>query len=124
MTAERFIRLIAYCRIDEPAAEDRVLLEDMLNSAEAYLEQAGIPVPESGTARRAQYDMAANAMVLSMWDQRGSQSEGITLTENPAFRRQVNQLKLTAGGASSSATSSTDETPQSASLTAPLAGEP
>lgn len=96
MEAARFTQLITYCRIDEPTGAERVLLEDMLRSAEAYMEQAGVSVPELGTARRAQYDQLVNAMVLSMWEQRGSQSEGIDLRENPVFRRQLVQLKLTA----------------------------
>lgn len=96
MDAARFTQLITYCRIDEPTEAERVLLEDMLRSAEAYMEQAGVLVPELGAPRRAQYDMVVNSLVLSMWEQRGSQSEGIDLTENPVFRRQLVQLKLTA----------------------------
>lgn len=107
MDAERLARLAAYCRLDDLTESEKAVLGDMLNSAEAYLEQAGVAVPKLGTARRGQYDTVVNALVLSMWEQRGSQGEDVDLTENPVFRRQLTQLKLT-------------QTPQSASLT----GEP
>ena len=98
MDAARFAQLLAYCRLDaeELSEADKVLLEGMYDSAVSYMTQAGVPVPESGTPRRAQYDQVVNSLVLSTWEQRGSQSEGIDLTENPVFRRQLVQLKLTA----------------------------
>ena len=95
MDAKRMDSLLAYCRIDEPSMSEKVLLEDMLDDATSYMEQAGVKVPESGTHRRAQYDQLVNAMVLDAWEHRGSQTAGIVLTENPAFRRKLNQLKHT-----------------------------
>lgn len=95
MDAARMNSLLTYCRIDEPSAGEQVLLEGMLDSATAYIAQAGVKVPESGTARRAQYDQLVNAMVFDAWENRGSQAAGAVLTDNPAFRRQLNQLKLT-----------------------------
>ena len=98
MDGARFAQLLAYCRLDaeDLSESDKVLLEGMYDSAVSYMTQAGVPVPESGTPRRAQYDQVVNSLVLSTWEQRGSQSEGVTLTENPSFRRQIVQLKLTA----------------------------
>ena len=41
------------------------------------------------------YDLVINHLVLDSYDHRGSQM-GAQLEENPAFRRMINQLKLTA----------------------------
>ena len=87
--------LMAYCRIDELAPGEDVVLEGMYLDALGYLAGAGIPVPESGTARAAQFDQRVNELVLDAWDNRGTQTAGFTLTENPAFRRKINQLKMT-----------------------------
>lgn len=96
MDAARMSEIMAYCRIDEAdvSPADKVLLNGMLHSAVAYLEQAGVPVPESGTARRAQYDHVVNALILDSWENRGSQAVAVTVMENPALKRQVVQLKL------------------------------
>lgn len=56
--------------------------------------QAGISEPPVGTPRRAQYDLCVNAMVLDSWDRREISVSG-TVSENPAFRRVMNQLKMT-----------------------------
>lgn len=87
--------LLAYCRIDELAPGEDVILEGMYLDAVAYLTQAGVEEPAAGTPRAAQYDLLVNAMVLDSWDNRGSQSAGVNLTENPAFRRRLTQMKLT-----------------------------
>ena len=55
---------------------------------------AGIARPASGTPRAAQYDLCVNFMVLRDFDQRDAQVSG-TVSDNPAFRRLINQLKLT-----------------------------
>ncbi len=94
MDAARMAVLIAYCRIDEPTAEDKLLLESMVDDAQAYLAGAGVTVPDLGTPRRAQYDQLVNAAVLDSWENRGTQAVGVSVMENPAFRRKLNQLKL------------------------------
>lgn len=98
MTEEQRAALLAYCRIDELTAEEEPVLEGMYQAAVSYMEQAGVSEPETDTPRRGQYDLCINAMVLDAWDRRGSASEGgssHSVTENPSFRRTLNQLKLT-----------------------------
>lgn len=88
-------RLVAYCRLDELTPEDELLLGSMYDDAVAYLAGAGVSVPESGTSRAAQYDARIDELVLDAWDNRGAQTAGYSLMENPAFRRKLNQLKMT-----------------------------
>ena len=88
--------LLAYCKLTEMADDPEVaaLLETFYGAAAAYMAQAGISEPPEGTPRRAQYDLCVNAMVLDSWDKREVSVSG-TSGDNPAFRRMLNQLKLT-----------------------------
>lgn len=95
MEEARKTRLVTYCRIDELTPEDEVVLEGMYQDAVAYLAGAGVRVPEAGTPRSAQFDARVDELVLDAWDNRGTQTAGYSLMENPAFRRKLNQLKLT-----------------------------
>lgn len=96
MTAERMAKLKTFCRIDDICEEDTALLEEMAAAAEAYLAGAGVNKPnEDNPGRLAMYDSIVNHMVLDDYDNRGSQTAGYTLLGNPAFRRKLNQLKLT-----------------------------
>ena len=70
------------------------LIGTYYGAAAAYMAQAGISEPPVGTPRRAQYDLCVNAMVLDSWDRREISVSG-TVSENPAFRRVMNQLKMT-----------------------------
>ena len=92
---ERKQSLMAYCRIDALAPGEASLLEVMYDSAVAYMTDAGVAQPETGTARAAQYDLVVNAMVLDAWDNRGGHRAGAPLTDNPFFRRLITQMKLT-----------------------------
>lgn len=94
LTEERRTALLAYCRIEDPTQEELLTLEGLYDAAVGYLEQAGVAQPQEGTARQAQYDLCVNFMVLRDFDQRDAQVSG-TVTDNPAFRRLLNQLKLT-----------------------------
>ena len=94
LTEERRARLLAYCRIEEPTDEELLTLEGLYDAAVGYMEGAGISTPASGTPRCAQYDLCVNFMVLRDFDQRDAQVSG-TVSDNPAFRRLINQLKLT-----------------------------
>ena len=95
LTPERQASLMAYCKLDELSAEEEVLLESMYFDAVDYLAGAGVSAPEKGSGRAAKYDQCVNALVLDAWDHRGTQTAGQALVENPAFRRRLNQLKLT-----------------------------
>lgn len=90
---DRKAELLTYCRIDEMAAEEEALLETIYDDAISYMTQAGVSEPVSGS-RLGQYNLCVNALVLDVWDNRGSQTGDKALLENPAFRRRLNQLKL------------------------------
>lgn len=92
--SDRQASILSYCRIDDPTPEDLALLELLHDAAVGYLIQAGIPEPEAGSARLAQYNTCVNALVLDAWDNRDIQTGDKALTDNPAFRRRLNQLKL------------------------------
>lgn len=94
MTDERRASLLAYCRIEEPTAQELLTLETLYDAAVGYLEGAGISQPVPGTPRAAQYDLAVNFMVLRDFDLRDAEVTG-TIQNNPAFRQLVTQLKLT-----------------------------
>ena len=107
LTPERKAALLAYCRIDEVTEADIALLKSLYSDAVAYMGGAGVSVPTSGTDREAQYDQCVNALVLDAWAHRGTQTTGQALVENPAFRRRLNQLKLTEPVVSESDTTGT-----------------
>ena len=96
LTEERLAGLLAYCKLTELADDPEVqaLIPTFYAAAVGYLEEAGVSLPPEGTARRCQYDLAVNFMVLRDFDQRDAQGAG-TVSDNPAFRRLITQLKLT-----------------------------
>ena len=96
LTEVRRAELLAYCKLTEFAEDPEVeaLIGTYYGAAAAYMAQAGISEPPVGTPRRAQYDLCVNAMVLDSWDRREISVSG-TDSENPAFRRVMNQLKMT-----------------------------
>ena len=96
LTKERQAALLAYCKLTELAGDPEVqsLILLFYGAAASYMAQAGISEPAEGTPRRAQYDLCVNAMVLDSWDRREISVSG-TVSENPAFRRVMNQLKMT-----------------------------
>lgn len=95
LTEERLAGLMVYCRLVELAPGERELLETLCDSAEQYMEEAGVPRPAEGTGRRAQYDLCVNYLVLESYDRRDPVITGTIVSDNPAFRRLLTQLKLT-----------------------------
>lgn len=99
LSEERWTALLAYCRLTELADDPEVaaLLPGMYAAAVNYLTEAGVTQPEEGTDRRASYDLLVNYMTLETWDHRDTMvtAVGGSFLENPAFRRRLNQLKLT-----------------------------
>ena len=95
MDEARKARLMAYCRIDALEEGEEALLQGLYEAAVSYMEQAGISEPEEGTARRAQYDLCVNYLVLDGYDRRDVTITGTIVSANPAFRRMLTQLKLT-----------------------------
>lgn len=94
LTEERRARLLAYCRIEVPTDEELLTLEGLYDAAVGYMEGAGISPPASGTPRAAQYDLCVNYLVLDGYDRRDVTITGTIVADNPAFRRLINQLKL------------------------------
>lgn len=94
LSEERKAALLAYCRIDALEEGEEPLLQALYDAAVSYMEQAGVSEPAEGTARRAQYDLCVNALVLDAYDQRGSQTDK-SMGDNPMLRRMITQLKLT-----------------------------
>ena len=97
MTDLRRAQLLAYCKLTEFEADPEVqaLLETFYIAAVSYMAQAGISCPPEGTARRMQYDLAVNYMVLNSWDNRETTFVSTAAADNPVFRQMIVQLKLT-----------------------------
>lgn len=97
LTEERLASLLAYCKLTELAGDPEVqaLIPLFFSAAVSYMTQAGISEPEEGTPRRAQYDLCVNSMVLDSWERRDTAITSTVVTDNPAFRQVMNQLKLT-----------------------------
>ena len=97
LTEERLASLLSYCKLTELEGDPEVqsLIPLFYGAAAAYMAQAGISEPAEGTPRRAQYDLCVNAMVLDSWERRDTAITSTVVTDNPALRRMVNQLKLT-----------------------------
>lgn len=82
----------AYMRVD--GDEDDAVVTQCVIAARDYMTTAGVALPPNGTTRRASYDICAHRMALDDYDERmGTAHE--RAEENPAFRRRLNQLKLT-----------------------------
>lgn len=90
---DRRAALMTYCRLDELTAEEEVLLGELYEDAVSYMTTAGVAEPTTAP-RLAQYEQCINALVLDAWDHRGTQTGDRALVDNPAFRRRLNQLKL------------------------------
>ena len=95
LSEARRASLLAYCRIEEPTAEELLTLEGLYDAAVGYLEQAGVSEPEEGPPRRAQYDLCVNALVLDAYDKRGTTVSGSALTDNREYRGTFLQLQAT-----------------------------
>lgn len=94
LTDARKAELLAYCRIDAVETGEAALIQTLYDSALGYMDQAGVSEPAAGTPRRAQYGLCVNYLVLDAYDRRDMTITGTTVAENPAFRRIMNQLKL------------------------------
>ena len=70
LTEERKAALLAYCKLTELADDPEVeaMIPAFYEAAVGYMDGAGVTEPKEGTARRAQYDLCVNAMVLDSWE--------------------------------------------------------
>ncbi len=100
MNDTRMAGLLAYCKLTELADDPEVqaLIPVLYDAAVGYLADAGVSQPEAGTARAAQYDLCVNYLTLDAWERRETTITGTAVTDNPAFRRLINQLKRTEPG--------------------------
>lgn len=90
MLTEHLADIAAYCKVDADDAE----LPGFVDTAAAYLADAGVLKPQDGSPRYAQYLQCVKYLALDLYDRRDTAVEG-ALSDNPAFRRLINQLKLT-----------------------------
>lgn len=99
LTEERKAALLAYCKLTELADDPEVeaLIPAFYEAAVGYMDGAGVTEPQEGTARRAQYDLCINAMVLDSWEHRDLKEPTSQVSENVVFRRMLNQLKFSEG---------------------------
>lgn len=97
LSKERKAALLAYCKLTELADDPEVeaLIPAFYEAAVGYMDGAGVTEPQEGTARRAQYELCVNAMVLDSWEHRDLKEPTSQVSENVVFRRMLNQLKLT-----------------------------
>lgn len=105
----RKVTLLAFCRLDNLSAEEEKLLRALYDAAVGYMTHAGVREPPEYTPRRAQYDLCVNYLVLDSWDRRDASFVGAASSENPAFRRLLNQMKLTEPDVSKLDTSGPEE---------------
>lgn len=87
--AEHMADIANYCRVDA----DDTQLAGFVAAAEDYLTDAGVSSPEEGSARAARYLQCVKYLTLDLYDRRDTAVDGAA-NENPAFRRMLNQLKL------------------------------
>lgn len=78
---------------DDPEIDANVTV--CVLAARSELEDAGVSLPEIGTLRRAKYDVICHSIALGKYDKRDPTITGTIVTENPEFRRTLNQLKFT-----------------------------
>ena len=97
LTEARKAALLAYCKLTELADDPAVqaMIPAFYEAAVGYMDGAGVTEPKEGTARRAQYDLCVNAMVLDSWEHRDLKEPASQVSENVVFRRMLSQLKHT-----------------------------
>ncbi len=95
LSEARRASLLAYCRIEEPTAEELLTLEGLYDAAVGYLEQAGVSEPEEGTPRPGPVRPVRQLHGVAGLRLAGGSITGTIVNDNPAFRRLLTQLKLT-----------------------------
>lgn len=92
LTQEELVAAKAYMKVD--GDDDDAVVTQCVIAARDYMTTAGVDLPPSGTPRRASYDVCVHRMALDDYDERMGTAHD-RAEENPAFRRRLNQLKLT-----------------------------
>ena len=91
LSPEELAAAKAYMRLE--GDEEDSLVMSVVMAARTYLTEAGVALPETGSGRRALYDLMCHALALAYYERR--EATGTAVDENPAIRRALNQLKLT-----------------------------
>lgn len=95
LTKARQAALLAYCRVNAEETAEVALIEALYDDAVGYMARAGVAEPGPDSDRRGSYDLCVNYLVLDAYDRRDMTITGTIVAENPAFRRRLNQLKMT-----------------------------
>jgi len=91
-----------YLRVE--GEEEDELIAALVQAAQQYLENAGVREPEQDPGRQAQYALAVCYLTLDAYDRRDMTTPGTVISENPAARRLIHQLKLSEPAVSDSDT--------------------
>lgn len=96
LSEEKIKELARYCHIDgDLTDEDQQELNAFYDDAVSYMDGAGIDRPAHRVDLwEATYWRCVKMMVLDAYDRRRSVIDSVSVRENPAFRRRINQLKL------------------------------
>ena len=86
LTTDRMAEIADYCKVE---ADDTQLPGFLLTAAGILQEE-----PAAGTLRAEQYLQCIKYLTLDLYDRRDRTLEG-SVTDNPAFRGLINQLKMT-----------------------------
>ena len=90
LSPELQAKLMAYCHIDFLGPGEDELLEEIYKAARSTIYSAG----PDGLWSEDAFHLCIYALVLDAWDRR-SATVNAAVIENPAFRRRLNQLKMT-----------------------------
>ena len=88
MLREKLSEIAVYCHVE---ADDAELLDELKAGFQTLEEKVE---PQDGSPRYAKYLQCVKYLALDLYDRRDAAVEG-ALSDNPAFRRLINQLKLT-----------------------------
>ena len=95
LTSEEMDDIRRYCKVDDDDTDKILELESTVQESVAYLDCiCGVPVPPEGDAKRAVYMGVLKPMTLDALDNKDIQIAGHNLTENSAYKRRLNGLKL------------------------------
>ena len=90
LTTDRMAEIADYCKVEADDAQ----LPGFILAAAGTMQEAGVSEPEAGTLRAEMYLQCVKYLTLDLYDRRDRSLEG-SVTENPAFRGLLNQLKMT-----------------------------
>ena len=90
MLTDHLADIAVYCHVEADDAE----IPGFVDTAAAYLADAGVLEPQDGSPRFAMYLLCVKALTLEQYDRRGISIDQAA-SENRVVRLMLNQLKLT-----------------------------